>query len=66
HITRDVIAKKLGWMDLEFVFTDLEASNPLEQAQIDEILLRSGVLTVNEVRKARGLPQIGVSAEVTK
>lgn len=59
HITRDVIAKKLGWTDLEFVFTDLDAANPLEQAQIDEILLRSGVLTVNEVRKARGLAEIG-------
>jgi phage portal protein BeeE len=58
HVTRDVIAKKLGWTDLEFVFTDLEASNPLEQAQIDEILLRSGVVTVNEVRKTRGLPQL--------
>jgi len=59
HITRDVIAKKLGWTDLEFVFTDLDASNALEQAQIDEILLRSGVVTVNEVRKARGLAEIG-------
>ena len=59
HITRDVIGKKLGWSDLEFVFTDLDASSPLEQAQIDEILLRSGVLTVNEVRKARGLAELG-------
>ena len=50
--------KKLGCTDLEFVFTDLDASNPLEQAQIDEILLRSGVLIVNEVRKTRGLPEL--------
>ena len=28
------------------------------QAQIDEILLRTGVLTVNEVRRARGLGEI--------
>jgi len=60
HVTRDVIAKKLGWTDLEFVFTDLDAANPLEQAQIDEILLRSGVLTVNEVRRQRGLAEIGM------
>jgi phage portal protein BeeE len=66
HITRDVIAKRLGFPDLEFVFTDLDASNALEQAQIDEILLRSGVLTVNEVRKARGLREISAGAEVTK
>ena len=66
HVTRDVIGKRLGWTDLEFVFTDLDASNPLEQAQIDEILLRSGVMTVNEVRKARGLAEIGVNEPVTQ
>jgi len=66
HITRDVISKRLGWPDLEFVFTDLDASNPLEQAQIDEILLRSGVMTVNEVRKARGLAEIDVNEPVTQ
>ena len=66
HVTRDVISKRLGWADLEFVFTDLDASNPLEQAQIEEILLRSGVMTVNEVRKARGLADIGVNEPVTQ
>jgi HK97 family phage portal protein len=55
HITRDVIAKKLGWTDLEFVFTDLEATNERERAEIDEILIRSGVMTVEEVRRRRGL-----------
>jgi HK97 family phage portal protein len=54
HITRDAIAKRLGWDDLEFVFLDLDATDPLEQAQIDQILLNSGVLTVNEARAARG------------
>src|SRR5581483_9432265 len=56
HLTRDAIAKKLGWTDLEFVFSDLDARNEMEQAQIDEILLRSGVLSVDEVRRNRGLP----------
>lgn len=55
HLTRDAIAKKLGWNDLEFVFTDVDATDEMQQAQIDEILLRSGVLTVAEVRRARGL-----------
>lgn len=58
HLTRDVIAKKLGWTDLEFVFTDLDAQDEMQQAQIDEILLRNGVVTVNEVRRARGLSEI--------
>jgi len=56
HLTRDAIAKRLGWHDLEFVFADLEARNELEDVQIQEILLRNGVMTVNEVRRARGLP----------
>jgi phage portal protein BeeE len=54
HITRDAIAKRLGWDDLEFVFLDLDATDPLEQAQIDQILLNCKVLTVNEARAARG------------
>ncbi len=58
YLTRDAIGKKLGWADLEFVFTDVDASDEMEQAQIDEILLRNGILTVNEVRRARGLSEI--------
>ncbi len=59
HLTRDVLGKKLGWDDLEFVFCDLESRNELEEAQIQEILLRNGVLTVQEVRRMRGLGEIG-------
>ena len=58
YLTRDAIAKKLGWTDLEFVFTDVDAQDEMEQAQIDEILLRNGVVTVNEVRRARGLAEM--------
>ncbi|HXJ90778.1 MAG TPA: phage portal protein [Candidatus Binatia bacterium] len=54
-LTRGAISKRLGWNDLEFVFADVEATDPLEEAQIQEILLRNGVLTVNEVRRMRGL-----------
>lgn len=58
HLTRDAIAKRLGWHDLEFVFTDVDATNEMELAQLHEILLRSGVMTVDEVRKIRGLGAI--------
>jgi hypothetical protein len=58
YLTRDAIGKKLGWNDLEFVFTDVDAQDEMQQAQIDEILLRNGVVTVNEVRRARGLAEI--------
>jgi phage portal protein BeeE len=56
HLSREAIAKKLGWNDLEFVFNDLDSRNEMQEAQIQEILLRNGVLSVNEVRMMRGLP----------
>jgi HK97 family phage portal protein len=58
HLTRDAISKKLGWSDLEFVFADVDVANEMEEAQIQEILLRNGVLTVNEVRRMRGLGEL--------
>jgi hypothetical protein len=58
-LTRDAIAKKLGWRDLEFVFAELDTTDPLEEAQIQQILLQNGVLTVNEVRRMRGLGEMG-------
>jgi HK97 family phage portal protein len=61
YLTRDAIAKKLGWSDLEFVFADVDTTDPLEEVQIQQILLETGVLTVNEVRRMRGLPELGSS-----
>ena len=58
HLTRDVISKRLGWNDLQFVFADVDAPNELEQAQIQQILVGCGVLTVNEVRRMKGLPPL--------
>jgi len=58
-LTRGAISKRLGWNDLEFVFADVDATDPMEEAQIQQILLQNGVLTVSEVRRMRGLPEIG-------
>lgn len=58
HITREIIARKLGWRDLEFVFSDLETFDERGQAEIDEILLRSDVLLPDEVRLRRRLPPL--------
>jgi len=58
-----VISKRMGWSDLQFVFTDLDAPNELEQAQIQQILLGCGVLTVNEVRRMKGLPALEDSCQ---
>ncbi|HEV2470595.1 MAG TPA: phage portal protein [Candidatus Sulfotelmatobacter sp.] len=54
-LTRGAISKRLGWNDLEFAFAELDTTDPLEEAQIQQILLQNGVLTVDEVRSMRGL-----------
>jgi phage portal protein BeeE len=56
YLTRDAICKRLGWEDLEFIFTDVDsAGDPMEEAQIQQILIQTGVLSVAEVRRMRGL-----------
>jgi HK97 family phage portal protein len=57
-LTRDAIGKKLGWNDLEFAFAELDTTDPLEEAQIQQILLQNGVMTVNEIRRMRGLGEL--------
>ena len=56
HLTRDVIAKKLGWTDLRFCWNDLESRDELTEAQIQTELIKAGILTINEARAQRGLP----------
>lgn len=58
HITRDVIAKKLGWSDLRFVWNELESRDETAEAEIQLKLLAAGVLSVAEVRAMRGLPAV--------
>ena len=54
HLTRDVIAKRMGWTDLEFVFADVDATDEMEQAQIDAILLQNGIVTVTRLEERAG------------
>jgi HK97 family phage portal protein len=58
HLTRDVIAKRLGWNDLRFVWSDLDSRDETTELQIQLELLKAGVLTVEEVRMRRGLPAL--------
>jgi phage portal protein BeeE len=55
HLTRDVIAKRLGWGDLRFVWNDLESRDEAAEVDMQIKLLGAGVLTVDEVRGMRGL-----------
>jgi HK97 family phage portal protein len=55
HITRDIIAKRLGWDDLHFVWTELESRDEAVELNMQLQMLAAGVMTVEEVRAARGL-----------
>jgi HK97 family phage portal protein len=57
HITRDVITKRLGWNDLRFVWSDLESRDEQVEVEIQTKLLAAGVISVDEVRAMRGLPE---------
>jgi len=56
HLTRDVIAKRLGWDDLCFEWTELESRDEAVELSMQLQLLQAGVVTVAEVRTMRGLP----------
>ncbi len=56
YLTRDVIAKRLGWGDLRFVWSDLESRDESTELSMQMQLLQAGVLSVDEVRAIRGLP----------
>ena len=50
-----VIQDDLGAPDLEFCWNDTPTIDPLVQAQIDDLAIRNGTMTVNEVRARRGM-----------
>ena len=50
-----ILRRYLGHPELEFSWEEDEEQDPLQQAQVDQILVNSGILTVDEVRDRRGL-----------
>lgn len=62
-----VIQDDLGCPDLEFAWNDAPTVDAMQQAQIDDLALRNGTATVDEVRARRGLGPLpkGDAAEVS-
>ena len=58
HLTRDVIAKRLGWKDLRFAWSGLESRDEQVEANIQIELYKAGVLSLEEVRAMRGLTAV--------
>jgi hypothetical protein len=60
-----VIQDDLGCPDLEFAWNDASEVDAVKQAQIDDLCLRNGSATIDEVRAGRGLAPLpgGVGAK---
>jgi hypothetical protein len=55
-----IVERYFGYRDIEFVWDQDRTINSLDQAKIDEIYVRSGVLSIDEVREQLGKHPIGV------
>src|SRR3954469_10274377 len=54
-----LVRKYFGYDDVEFAWGERRDENKLEQAQINQIYVQSGILTVDEVRESLGKPALG-------
>ncbi|MBZ5508967.1 MAG: phage portal protein [Acidobacteriia bacterium] len=59
-----IINRHFGYSDIEFVWEQDRTLNPLDQAKIDDIYVRAGVLSIDEVREELGKHPIGVANAV--
>lgn len=55
EIFDDIIQNELGYKELKFVFLGIEESDLKTEAEIDEIYLKTGVVSPNEVRIKQGM-----------
>jgi hypothetical protein len=55
-----IVTRHFGFNDIEFVWEQDRTLNALEQAKIDDIYVRAGVLSIDEVRESLGKHPIGV------
>jgi hypothetical protein len=55
-----LVRKYFGYDDIEFAWGERKDENLLEQAQINQIYVQSGVLTVDEVRESLGKDPLSV------
>jgi hypothetical protein len=59
-----VVNRHFGYSDIEFVWEQDRTLNPLDQAKIDDIYVRAGVLSIDEVRQDLGKHPVGMGNAV--
>ena len=58
-LINSLVHKYFGYDDVEFAWGERKDENKLEQAQINQIYVQSGILTVDEVRESLGKAALG-------
>ena len=56
-----MIQDDLGAPGLEFCWNDTPTVDPMVQARIDDLAIRNGSMSINEVRARRGMPPLSPS-----
>ena len=59
-----IVHRHFGFTDIEFVWEQDRTLNALDQARIDDIYVRAGVLSIDEVRADLGKRPIGAANAV--
>lgn len=59
-ILDDIIVRVWGWRDLEIVWDDVRKLQPLEQANLDNLHMATGVKSLDDVRANQGADPMGV------
>lgn len=59
-----IVNRYFGFSDIEFVWEQDRTLNALDQAKVDDIYVRAGVLSIDEVRESLGKHSIGVGNAV--
>jgi PAS domain-containing protein len=57
-LINSLVRKYFGYDDVEFAWGERRDENKLEQAQINQIYVQSGILTVDEIRESLGKPAV--------
>lgn len=59
-----IVKRYFGFSDIEFVWEQDRTLNALDQAKVDDIYVRAGVLSIDEVRESLGKRPLGFSNAV--
>jgi HK97 family phage portal protein len=57
----NLIQYDMGYVDYKFKFVNTDPTDLLEEAQIEDIKIRNGTLSVDEVRRRNGMEEIGLT-----